>query len=238
MLVEPLYVDFTWGAGGTTSDLTMDLCVQAQEAFGYVSNMHLTCTNMPRAKIDTALNMSRDKQIRNILALRGDPPVGQKDWKPVDSGFACALDLILYIKGFEKEHDMEQFFNITVAGYPEGHPTKITTFATLEKEDDPVDLDVYGLSETEKARVVQVGRDLMVCKDDAFAEEMEYLRKKVDAGATMIVTQLFYDANVFLAFMDACKKVGITVPVVPGIMCITSKFPVRFRCQLTLSFAF
>lgn len=40
----PLYVDFTWGAGGTTSDLTMDLCVKAQETYGYVANMHLTCT--------------------------------------------------------------------------------------------------------------------------------------------------------------------------------------------------
>lgn len=215
-------MDFTWGAGGTTSDLTMDLCVKAQEDFGYVANMHLTCTNMPREKVDLALKVAKEKNIKNILALRGDPPVGQVDWKPVESGFACALDLVNYMKQFEKENGIEGFFNITVAAYPEGHPNRIEVFATLENENDSLDLSQYNLSETEKSRVVQVGKDLLVCRDDQFEIEMRYLKEKVDAGAGMIVTQMFYDVDVFLAFVDKCREYDINVPVIPGIMCVTN----------------
>lgn len=218
----PMYVDFTWGAGGTTSDLTIDLCVKAQEKFGYVANMHLTCTNMPKEKVDMALKISTVKNIRNILALRGDPPVGQVDWKPVDSGFSCALDLVKYIKEYEARENLQGFFSITVAAYPEGHPNRINKFATLSNDEDVPDLSAYDLSDSEKLRVVQIGRDLLVCRDEDFAEEMKYLKEKVDAGASMIVTQMFYDADVFLAFVESCKAYGINVPVVPGIMLVTN----------------
>jgi len=202
----PLYVDVTWGAGGTTSDLTMDLCDRAQKEFGLVANMHLTCTNMPREKIDEAIRVAKEKDIKNILALRGDPPIGQKDWKPVESGFSCALDLIKYLR--EKAGD---FFAITVAAYPEGHPTRIKKVE-----------EGHALSETEKGRCVTLEDGVYVCSDKDFQEELEYLKKKVDAGAGMIVTQMFYDVDCFLAFVNACREYGITIPIIPGVMCVTS----------------
>lgn len=52
---KPLFVDFTWGAGGSTADLTLDLTVRTKKEHGLVPNMHLTCTNMPVEKIDNAL---------------------------------------------------------------------------------------------------------------------------------------------------------------------------------------
>ena len=48
---NPAYVDFTWGAGGSTSDLTLELCVKAKTLYGMEPNMHLTCTNMDTAKV-------------------------------------------------------------------------------------------------------------------------------------------------------------------------------------------
>jgi 5,10-methylenetetrahydrofolate reductase len=66
------------GAGGSTSDLTVELCKRAK-SIGLVSNMHLTCTNMDIEKLDGALEACRSFGIRNILALRGDPPAGQGD---------------------------------------------------------------------------------------------------------------------------------------------------------------
>ena len=98
------------------------------------------------------------------------------------------------------------------------------------------DLDSAGLSETEKQRVVQVGRDLFVCRDEDFADEMAYLKRKVDAGAKMIVTQMFYDADVFLQFVQACRDYDITVPVIPGIMCITSNASLLFKLLLLYVF--
>lgn len=214
-ITGPLYADFTWGAGGSTSDLTLELADEAQKRFGLVSNMHLTCTNMPREKIDIALAESEKAGIRNILALRGDPPVGQEDFKPVDTGFSCALDLVRYIR--EKTGDL---FCITVAGYPEGHPTRIKKVIAGQT-----------LTPTEEARAVRMDDgSIHVCSDIDFHEEMLYLKSKVDAGAQMVVTQMFYDVEVFLSFVESCREYGINVPIIPGIMCITSYAGYKRMC--------
>ena len=83
---QPLYMDVTWGAGGSTSDLTMELCTNIQKEHGLMANMHMTCTNQPKDKINEALDAAKAAGIQNIVALRGDPPHGQQDWSPVDGG--------------------------------------------------------------------------------------------------------------------------------------------------------
>lgn len=199
----PLFCDMTWGAGGSTSDLTLDLCKKMKE-LGLVSNMHLTCTNMEVSKIDAALEGAKKAGIRNIVALRGDPPHGQDKWEATEGGFQCALDLVKYIR--EKYGD---YFCLSVAGYPEGHPNSIT----------PVD-DESKLSESEKTRVVKNSDGVFVCTDEAYAKEIAYLKEKIDAGANMIITQMFFDTPVFLKFVNDCREVGIDVPILPGIMLI------------------
>jgi len=62
---------------------------------------------------------------------------------------------------------------------------------------------------------------VMVCRDAKFAEEMNYLKSKIDAGSDFIITQMFIDVQVYHDFVAACREYGITVPVVPGIMCLT-----------------
>jgi methylenetetrahydrofolate reductase (NADPH) len=213
---KPLYIDFTWGAGGSTSDLTLELTQQSQERFGYVANMHLTCTNMPRYKLDQALEVARKVGITNILALRGDPPAGQKDFQAVDTGFGCALDLVRHIKAQPEG----AAFCISVAGYPEGHPDRIKKV-----------LAGQSLTASERERSVRMDDGyLYVCSDRDFEEELVYLKQKQDAGAEMIVTQMFYDVHVFLSFVRQCRAFGITVPIVPGIMCITSYAGYKRMC--------
>lgn len=209
--LDPLFTDFTWGAGGSTSELTVDLCVKAKEQFGLNPNMHLTCTNMEVEKIHSALAKCKEAGITNILALRGDPPLGQERWTATDGGFSCALDLIGYIK-----RDYGDYFSISCAGYPEGHPdnmTKVNSIDELSTEEK----HRYNVEETETGEQI-----IHVCRDDAFQREMEYLKQKVDAGATLIVTQMVFDPECFGAFVRKCREIGITVPILPGIMCITS----------------
>merc|ERR1712242_464235 len=110
------------------------------------------------------------------------------------------------------------YFSISVAGYPEGHPDNI----------DVVEGGISALttSEARRARVVKdeaTGKDVVtVCRDANFKREMVYLKEKVDAGAQFVITQMFMDPQVYTDFVAACKEHGITVPIVPGIMCLNT----------------
>jgi len=172
----PEFIDVTWGAGGSTSEVTLQICNTAQAVYGLETCMHLTCTNMPRESIDIALKQAVACGIQNILALRGDPPRGQETWTKVESGFSYAVDLVRYIR-----QEFGDYFCIGVAAYPEGH---------IDSEDKEVDL--------------------------------KYLLEKQEAGADYVVTQLFYDVDLYSEWLQKCKDLGITIPILPGIMPIQS----------------
>ena len=112
--------------------------------------------------------------IRNIMALRGDPPQGAGGFQTVAGGLSHANELVALIRADHPE------LGIGVAGYPEKHPEAI----------------------------------------DA-ATDLANLKRKVDAGADAVFTQLFFVNDNFLQFREACVRAGITVPIVPGIMPIT-----------------
>jgi methylenetetrahydrofolate reductase (NADPH) len=170
--LDPAFTDITWGAGGSTSDLSMQIALQLHKT-GHQSNMHLTCTNIqnftgdPKQAVSEALQTAWDGGIRNIVALRGDPPAGENEWKVSEGGFTCGLDLVVFIR--EKYGDG---FGISVAGYPEGHPNAIS-----EMEDPS------SMTATEKARSSNFDGKTYCCKDADYKKEMDYLKQKVDAGA-------------------------------------------------------
>lgn len=202
---KPMFVDFTWGAGGSTADLTLDLSIDAKKR-GFEPNMHLTCTNMDVQLIDRALVLCKAHGIRNIVALRGDPPAGKENWKETKGGFSCALDLVRYIRQV-----YGKYFGVSVAGYPEGHPSRITR---VNEDDGPL------LTEEEVGRTVVLDDGIYVCRDIDFKHELQYLKAKVEAGADFIITQMFFDVQCFFSFVKACRNIGIQCPIVPGIMCI------------------
>eukprot|EP01026_Neomeris_dumetosa_P055067 TRINITY_DN4982_c0_g2_i1.p1 TRINITY_DN4982_c0_g2~~TRINITY_DN4982_c0_g2_i1.p1 ORF type:complete len:598 (+),score=95.62 TRINITY_DN4982_c0_g2_i1:193-1986(+) len=117
----PTFCDITWGAGGSTADLTLDIAEQMQNMICVQTMMHLTCTNMPAEKFKDALDRCKGAGIQNILALRGDPPAGQDKFEVVEGGYSCALDLVIHIRKHYGD-----FFGIGVSGYPEAHPDNIT----------------------------------------------------------------------------------------------------------------
>ncbi len=113
--LEPCFIDITWGAGGSTSDTTLQLSQDAQTFFGLDVMMHITCAGMTEEKLRFALDRARDCGIRNIMALRGDTP--RQDSEEGASFLSSSVGLIRWIKS-----NYGDSFGIGVGGYPEGHP--------------------------------------------------------------------------------------------------------------------
>jgi methylenetetrahydrofolate reductase (NADPH) len=118
--LRPLFVTVTWGAGGSTASKSLELAELCQRELGLTTCLHLTCTNMSRELVDRALEDARTLGIRNILALRGDPPRSEEYGLHLNGGagveFEWAIDLVRYIR---KQYG--DYFCIGVAAYPEGH---------------------------------------------------------------------------------------------------------------------
>jgi methylenetetrahydrofolate reductase (NADPH) len=178
----PHFVSVTYGAGGSTRDLTHDLVERIKTTTKLTPIPHLTCVCHKEEQIQSILLRYANSGIGNILALGGDPPRGMVYDKSHDS-FQHAVDLVRFIRKFNESaaHPDPRGFGIGVAGFPEGHP------ATPN-------------------RLI----------------EMDYFKAKVEAGADYIVTQLFFDNRDFFDFRERCALAGIHIPIIAGIMPITS----------------
>lgn len=178
----PHFVSVTYGAGGSTRDLTHDLVERIQNTTKLDPIPHLTCVCHKHDEIDAILQRYAKHCIGNILALGGDPPRGVAYDKSADV-FQHAIDLVKFIRKFNDSgaHPDSRGFGIGVAGFPEGHPSTPNRLT-----------------------------------------EMDHLKAKVDAGADYIVTQLFFDNRDFYDFRERCELAGVRVPIIAGIMPISS----------------
>jgi methylenetetrahydrofolate reductase (NADPH) len=178
----PHFVSVTYGAGGSTRELTHGLVERIQHTTNLEPIPHLTCVCHNEQQIETILLRYANSGIANILALGGDPPRGIPYDKSRDA-FQHAIDLVKFIRRFNESgaHPDRRGFAIGVAGFPEGHP------ATPN-------------------RLI----------------EMDRFKAKVDAGADYVVTQLFFDNRDFYDFRERCALAGIHVPIIAGLMPVTS----------------
>jgi len=184
--LRPHFVSITYGAGGSTRDLTNDLVIKIKKETTLEPVPHLTCVCHNEDEINAVLERYARAGIANILALGGDVPKSLAGHDRSKDSFRFAADLVRHIKKFNETrakglHPDPRGFGIGVAGYPEGHPTTPNR-----------------------------------------VRELDLLKAKVDAGADYICTQLFFDNRDFYDFRDRCSLVGMTVPIVAGIMPITS----------------
>ncbi|MCX6139159.1 MAG: methylenetetrahydrofolate reductase [NAD(P)H] [Ignavibacteriales bacterium] len=189
--LRPSYVSVTYGAGGSTRQLTQDLVVRLQKEAQLDIVSHLTCIGATRNEVKEILERYEHNGIQNIMALHGDPPKNAGVFSTVPNGFEHAADLVAFIR--------ENFprMGIGVAGFPEGHP------ATPNR-----------------------------------LKEIDYLKAKVDAGADYICTQLFFDNRDFYDFRDRCVLAGITIPIIAGIMPITTRKGLSRMAELALGARF
>ncbi len=181
--LKPTFVSITYGAGGSTRELTHDLVLRIRNQSSLLPIPHLTCVGHSESEIRAILERYAAAGISNIVALGGDLPKGMESHDRSHDAFRHATGLVRFITKFNEEgsHPDPRGFGICVAGYPEGHA------ATPNR-----------------------------------VKEMDYLKAKVDAGADWICTQLFFDNRDFYDFRDRCGLSGINVPIIAGIMPVTS----------------
>ncbi len=122
--LRPTYVSVTYGAGGSTRDLTIDLVRRIQQDFGIETMAHLTCVGSNREEIREVVDRLAGSGIQNVLALRGDPPKGQSAFSAVEGGFSHASELAAFLR---------ENWNLCVGGacYPEGHTEAVSLEADI-----------------------------------------------------------------------------------------------------------
>jgi methylenetetrahydrofolate reductase (NADH) len=112
-LTRPDYCSVTYGAGGSTRDKTLMIVDRIQREHGMTAVAHLTCVDATKEEIRNLLGQIRELGVRNVLALRGDPP-GGGEFKMTPGGFEFSSQLVEFIHALDH-------FSIGVAGFPEGH---------------------------------------------------------------------------------------------------------------------
>jgi methylenetetrahydrofolate reductase (NADPH) len=176
---EPAYVSVTYGAGGSTRKLTVDLVTRIKREVGLEAMAHLTCVGATRDEISSVLDQLRESGIENVLALRGDPPKGETAFVKSEGGFGYASELTAFIRS-------RWDFCLAGACYPECHP------------------------------------------ESASAEsDLANVKRKVEAGTDLLVTQLFFDSQDYFAYVARARAAGISVPIIAGIMPITNVSQVK-----------
>lgn len=110
----PDFMTVTYGAMGSTRERTLEIASQILQQVGVETAHHLTCVGCTGEEIDELLGQIREAGIENIVALRGDPPRGETEFKPPPGGYSYAIELVRHIHRFGG-------FGIAVAGYPETH---------------------------------------------------------------------------------------------------------------------
>jgi methylenetetrahydrofolate reductase (NADPH) len=187
--LQPSFVSVTYGAGGSTRQLTHDLVLRIKTTTSLEPIPHLTCVCHQKEEIAEILDRYAAAGVSNILALGGDPPRDKPDYDRRQDAFQYASGLVGFVR--------EKGFGVGVAGFPEGHPGSPNRL-----------------------------------------EEMDYLKQKIDAGADYICTQLFFDNRDFWDFRERCELAGIRVPVIAGVMPVTSIGGMKRMAQLALGARF
>lgn len=171
----PDLVTVTYGAMGSTRDRTVEIARQIKAEHDIETACHLTCVGSTREEIDEILDSITRGNIQNVVALRGDPPSGESEFRPVEGGYSHGVDLVRHIR-------KRGGFGVAVAGYPEKH---------MEAPDKDTDL--------------------------------RHLVTKVEAGADIVVTQLFFENPSYFEFVERARALGIRCPIVPGILPVLSR---------------
>lgn len=123
---EPTYITCTYGAGGSTQDRTLEIAARVRREYGLPVATHLTCVGRTADQIRDYLRRAIEADVQNVVALRGDPPQGETEFKAIEGGYRYANELVAMIRS-----DFPSM-GIAVGGYPEVHQEATSPEADLD----------------------------------------------------------------------------------------------------------
>ena len=190
--LNPDFISCTYGAGGGSRERTFDIVQHIQETHRLPGVAHLTCVCHTRDEIKTILDQIRQRGIRNVLALRGDPPLDNPDWQPGPDNFKYSSELCAFIR---RHHG--DVFSIGAAGFPEGHilcPDR--------------DLDAHYLKIKIDNGADFVITQLFFNNQDYF----DYVRRLRNVGVTVRILPGILPITNYDSLIRFCENCGTTVP--------------------------
>ena len=202
------FISITHGSGGSLRGGTDALGAVVRERYNIEPLIHLTCLDLSREMLENELMVLKYLSLDNILALRGDPPWGEKDFKPHDKGHKNALGLVKQIGELNQGHYL------------------------LRK----TDYKMYKLPEDSKYRQGEESNFVICCacypeghpEGSTFEQEIDYAVEKLNAGAKVFITQMVFSAEVYERFV---KGVSLKCPdpiIIPGVMPLVKKSQIGF----------
>jgi len=194
---KPDFVSVTYGAGGSTRDRTLEVVGAIQRDLGITTMAHLTCVGSTREEIGEVVERLIDDGIQNILALRGDPPKAD-----VSKGLAAQSSGSTANSSAPSPSIPR--FTPTAGGF--AHATELIEFLSGKYH-----VSIGGACYPEK-HLESASHD----------DDLMWTKVKVDKGAQFLITQLFFDNQAYWSFVERARKLGVKVPIVPGIMPITN----------------
>lgn len=194
----PDFISVTYGAGGSSRRSSLAMLRYILERTEVPPLAHLTCVGSSHVEANRLVREFLDAGITRFLALRGDPPAGA-----VEGGFTLgdlrsAAELVQLIHRVQKEREQYEVV-----------PSRSSDLVgTLRPARTTVDVAVAAFPNGHP--------------QDHARTDIEALLAKQTAGATFAITQLFFHAEDYLAFVSRARQAGVTIPILPGIMPVTS----------------
>jgi methylenetetrahydrofolate reductase (NADPH) len=184
--LHPTFVSVTYGAGGSTRDRTVRVTEGIARETTLTPMAHLTCVGHSREDLRSVIGSYAAAGVRNVLALRGDPPGGPgTPWSPTPGGLTYATELIELVTSLGD-------FCVGAAAFPLGHR-----------------------------------------EADSLEHDAQVMRAKQDAGAAFAITELFFRVQDYVALRERCDAAGVHIPILPGIMPITSLPQIQRMTELS-----
>ncbi|WP_022890872.1 methylenetetrahydrofolate reductase [Agromyces italicus] len=206
---DPAFISVTFGAGGSSRDRSLTVLRYMLEHTAVDPMAHLTCVGSSHQEANRLVREFLDAGVTSFLALRGDPPTGAgPDGGIGDLGSAAELVQLIH----RVQEEREPFGQIGVPGVPGA--------SRIRERPRPERVAVAAFP-TGHPRSRTANQDV----DALLAKEI--------AGATLAITQLFWHADDYLGYVERARSAGVTIPILPGIMPVTTSARLARLAELT-----
>jgi methylenetetrahydrofolate reductase (NADPH) len=206
---RPAFISVTFGAGGSSRERSLTVLRYMLEHTDVEPMAHLTCVGSSYSEANRLVREFLDAGVTSFLALRGDPPAGADEGDGLGD-LGSAAELVQLIHRVQEER--EPFGQAGIPGLP-------------------------GVSEIRERprpeRVAVAAFPTRHPRSRSLQQDVDTLLAKEIAGATLAITQLFWHADDYLGFVDRARAAGVTIPIVPGIMPVTTPARLGRLTELT-----